>query len=434
MIVRRRRWRLWEGADWRRTLAIIFVAQLFSATGFSIIFPFLPLYVQDLGSTTGLSVELLSGLVFSAQAFTMMLASPLWGALADRHGRKLMVERATFGGAVLLLLMALAQSAEQLVLLRAVQGMITGTVSAANALVAAEAPRERTGFAMGLIQVALWSGISVGPLIGGAMADAFGFRVPFVVTAVLLAGAGLLVWRGVQERFAPSPRIIDQQLSFVAEWRHVISMRGIPLTYAVRFLSGLGRNMITPIAPLFIASLLPATAPVSSYTGLVVGVQSFAATASAVYLGRLGDRIGHRPVLVGSALAAGLFYLPQSLVTEAWQLLALQALTGVASGGIVAAPSALLARFTEPGEEGAVYGLDNSVVAGARAVAPLAGSAVAVGLNMRGTFALSGVIYLAAALLSFLWLPREAAEAERAEAPAAPPSAEARPLDAAADD
>ena len=107
---------------WKRTLTIVVFAQMMTAVGFSSIFPFLPLYVDALGARSGLSVEVLAGLVYSAQAFTMMLASPVWGALADRYGRKLMVQRAMFGGAVLLFLMALVRSAEELVLLRGMQG------------------------------------------------------------------------------------------------------------------------------------------------------------------------------------------------------------------------------------------------------------------------------------------------------------------------
>ncbi|HLF80559.1 MAG TPA: MFS transporter, partial [Anaerolineales bacterium] len=179
--------------SWQRTLYIVFFAQLMTAVGFSSIFPFLPLYVESLGTSTSLSLELLAGLVFSAQAFTMMLASPIWGALADRYGRKVMVERAAFGGAVLLLMMAYVRSAEQLVALRAIQGFVTGTLAASNALVAASVPRERTGYAMGLLQTALGTGVAVGPLIGGAAADAFGYRAAFYLTAALLFLAGLLV-------------------------------------------------------------------------------------------------------------------------------------------------------------------------------------------------------------------------------------------------
>ena len=70
-----------------------------TAVGFSIIFPFLPLYIKELGASSNLGIEFLAGLVFSGQAFTMMIAAPIWGTLADRYGRKIMVERALFGGA-----------------------------------------------------------------------------------------------------------------------------------------------------------------------------------------------------------------------------------------------------------------------------------------------------------------------------------------------
>ncbi len=157
-----------EDAHWMRTLWIMFVAQLLSAVGFSVIFPFLPLYVQHLGSAWHWDIKLLAGLVFSSQAFTMMVASPIWGGLADRFGRKLMVERSLFGGALVLAAMAFVRSAEELVALRALQGLITGIISAANALVAATVPRQRIGYAMGVMQLGLTGGIAVGPLLGGS--------------------------------------------------------------------------------------------------------------------------------------------------------------------------------------------------------------------------------------------------------------------------
>lgn len=420
---------------WQRTLAIVFVAQLASAMGFSIIFPFLPLYVEHLGSSSGLSTELLSGLVISAQAFTMMIAGPIWGALADRYGRKMMFERATFGGAIVMGLMGFAVSAEQLVLLRAIQGVITGTVSAANALVAAQAPRERMGYAMSTIQVGLWSGVALGPLIGGALADAFGFRMPFLLTAVLLAISGALVWRGVREQFTPAPRIIEQHVSFFAEWRRVLGFSGVSVVYVTRFMAALSGSLITPISPLFVASLLGASSSgISTATGLVAGVSSATGTLGGLVLGRMGDRIGHRKILVWSAVAAGLFYLPQAAVGEVWQLIVLQGLFGLASGGLVAAPSALLAHFTPPGAEGAVYGLDNSVTSFGRTLSPMIGSGIAMLVGLRGPFAAAGLTYLAMGLVAFLLLPRRAtlsaaglAPDEAPILPAASPETDALP-------
>lgn len=392
---------------WQRTLYIMFVAQLLTAVGFSVIFPFLSLYVTDLGSQTALSVEFLAGAVFSAQAITMMIASPFWGAVADRYGRKLMVQRAMFGGAVIMLLMGFVRSGEELVLLRALQGMITGTVAAANALVASVAPRRRSGYAMGLLQMGQTTGIAIGPLIGGILADAFGYRQTFILTSFLLLTGGILVFFGVQEKFVPRRQVTAVKPSFLADWRHVFQAEGVILAYSLRFLANLGRVMLVPFAPLFIATLLVDSGRLNTFTGLVIGISAGAGTITAVYLGRLGDRIGHSRVLKWSALAAGLFFLPQSLVTEAWQLLVLQALTGAAAGGIIPAISALLARFTEPGEEGSVYGIDNSIVAGARAAAPLLGSVIAFWFDLRATFVATAVVFLLVSLLAFTRLPAQ---------------------------
>ncbi len=391
--------------SWQRTLAIMFAAQFVSAVGFSNIFPFLPLYVQTLGSRLDLGVELLSGLVISAQAITMMIASPLWGAVADRYGRKLMVERAMFGGAVVLFFMAFARSAEELILLRAIQGLITGTVSAANALVAAVAPRERSGYAMGLLQVGQWAGVAVGPLIGGAIADSLGYRWSFVLTAVLLFLAGVLVHLGVREASDAGRRDRRTSRSFVGDWHHVLSSVGVRWAYLLRFLAGLGNVMIVPIAPLFIQTLVSGPTRLNTLTGLIIGITSGATTATAVYLGRLGDRVGHRRVLLVSSLLVGLFYLPQSLVTSAWQLLALRALTGAAAGGIVPTVGALLAHYSEPGEEGSVFGLDNSILAASRSIAPMLGSSIAVLAGLRATFVATGLLYLATAALVAWRLP-----------------------------
>jgi DHA1 family multidrug resistance protein-like MFS transporter len=393
-------------APWQRTLYIMFIAQLMTAVGYSSIFPFLPLYVQDLGTFTNLSTELLAGLVYSIQAFTMMLASPVWGTLADRYGRKLMVERSLFGGTIILLLMAFVTTAEQLIMLRGIQGLITGTIAAANALVASTVPRKHTGYAMGLMQVGLGAGVALGPLIGGAVADILGYSEAFFITASLLLLAGLLVLFGVKEDFTPPKQEKGERLRFIAEWRHILSTSGVALTYGMRFMSTLGRMMVIPIAPLFIVTLMEDTSRVNTFTGLVIGVSAAATMISAVYLGRLGDRLGQRKILIVCTLLAALLYLPQSMVTAPWQILVLQALVGVALGGIIPALIALLARLTKPGEEGTVYGLDNSINAGARSVAPLLGAAVAASFSLRATFVATALVFLSMGLLVIWRMPR----------------------------
>ena len=396
--------KLFKENSWQRTLYIMLFAQFVSTMGFSMIFPFFPLYVQHLGTNTGLSLEFWAGMVFAVQGATMMVAAPIWGSMADRFGRKLMVERAMFGGAILILWMGFVSSAEELALVRAIQGFVTGVVPAANALVAAAAPRERSGYAMGVLQMGLWSGVAVGPLMGGFMADTWGFRSAFIGTAVLLLFGGILVRVGIKEVFEPKPGQ-GNPFAFWGQWREIISAPGVGLIYTARLLSWLGRTMLVPVLPLFVVTLLPGSDRISTFTGLVVGLAAATGTASAVYLGRLGDRVGHRQILVMSAFTAALFYSLQFFVTEAWHLLLLQALAGAAAGGVMPAISALLSHYTQPGQEGAVYGIDSSVAAAARAVAPMLGAGVAVWIGISGTFIVSGLFFVCAAVMAIRWLP-----------------------------
>ena len=404
--------------SWKITLGIVFVAQVFSAMGFSMIFPFLPLYIDALGSSSGLSTELLAGVVISMQGITMMIAAPIWGVVADRFGRKKMILRAMLGGAVVLALMAFAQNAEQLILLRGVQGIISGTVSANNALIAAATPRERIGFAMGTLQVGLWGGVAVGPLLGGVLADLFGYSIPFLITAVLVLVGGLIISFGIREDFKPPENPMPfRPAAMFGGWQQILAVPGVGMVLFMRFLSGLARSIIIPIAPLFVVSLVAQETEASNtYAGMVLAVSSATATFGAVYLGNLGDRISHRKVLFWCAVAAAVLYVPQVFAGDVWQLLLLQGLAGIAAGGLVAAPSALLSRYTDKGASGAVYGLDNSVWSAAKALAPLFGAAIAMWLGMRATFAASVVAFVLIALAAWYLLPADSPDAARKKA------------------
>ncbi|HEX7005109.1 MAG TPA: MFS transporter [Trueperaceae bacterium] len=389
------------------------VSQLLTAIGFSMIFPFLPNFVNALGSSTGTSLVFWAGAVFSAQALTMMVASPLWGALADRWGRKPMVVRAMFGGAVIILLMGFARSAEELTLLRAVQGLITGTGAAANALIASITPRERSGYAMGVLQTALWSGVAVGPVLGGILADLYGFRVAFVVTAVLLTIGGFLVTFGVHEEFEPAQR---SGKGVLGDWGSILATHGVAVAYATRFTATLGRGLLVPVLPLFIPLIMVGSEGVSTVIGLVIGISSATGTLSAIYLGNLGDRIGHKRVLVWSALVAALAYIPMSLVHHPWQLLVLNALSGAAIGGVMPSISALLTGYSTQSNVGSAFGLDNSVMSASRAVAPLVGVGVASLFGYRSAFIAGSIIYLLTLIVGATWLPRTRERRREAEA------------------
>jgi len=380
---------------WQRNLYVIWVAELVAIAGFSVAMPFLPYYVQDLGITDEAQVALWSGLLFSGQAITMGIFAPIWGSLADRFGRKLMVERAMFAGAILMAAMGFARSVQELLLLRILQGCLTGTVAAATTLVASTAPRQKAGYSLGLLQMAVYVGASAGPMLGGLVADAFGYRVAFWVTGALLFVGGWLVVFFVQEEFQPVRREGSAAGDFVRGLRLVVSSKSLQAAFAVRLLSRLGDRLLVPLLPLFIASLLTG-GQVASIAGLVVGLAAASSAVGAVVLGRVSDRLGQRRVLIASTLAAAAFYVPQFFVTSVVQLALLQAATGLALGGTIASVSAAMAALAPEGRQGAVYGVDASMVSAANAIGPMAGAMLAAAVGLRPTFlCVAGVFVLA---------------------------------------
>jgi DHA1 family multidrug resistance protein-like MFS transporter len=349
---------------------------------------------------------MLSGLIYSVQAVTMTIASPFWGAVADRYGRKLMVVRAGCGGAVVILVMGFVQTAEQLIFLRAVQGLVTGVIAASSAMVAAVAPRERTGYAMGLLQLGLWSGVSAGPLVGGVLSDLVGFRATFVVTAILLFASGASVWWGVEEPFVRSDQVQAGAFGFVKDWRRILSNSKLDLTLVLRFLGAIGRSALEPVLPLFVLLLATNPTRVATATGLVVGAASAASTLTSVYFGKVGDRTGHARVALVCGIGAAVSYAAHLFVGSLWQLLALYAVTGACVGGLLPSLSAMLAENSERGDEGCVYGIDNSVTSAGRTVGPVLGATCALWFSPRATFVLTGLIFGAASLLAALTVCR----------------------------
>ncbi|MFH2006171.1 MAG: MFS transporter [bacterium] len=383
---------------WKRTVRILFVVHLLTAMAFSLVIPFLPFYVRQLGVKTSGEVAFWSGVIFAVPAITMMVSSPLWGWLADRHGRKLMLVRSTVAGMVILALMGFAQNVQQLVLLRALQGALSGYIAASNALVAATIPRERAGESFGFLRTGNWVGTGLGPLLGGVLGEIFGYRQSFWITSGLLFGAAMLVIFGIQENFVAQQK--QKHRGFLAAYRVILTTVGLPRIFTMRFFDSLGRAMIMPILPLFMAFLMGGTKGVATATGLLFGLRALAGSAASIWVGRLGDHIGHGKVVSIAALGMAALYLPQPYVTAPWQLVTLQVLTGVVSVGVIPGIGALLSLYLPEGSSGASFGLESSVDALARTVGPVMGGVIVAGLGYRSLFHIVVAAFLGVALLA----------------------------------
>ena len=395
---------------WLVTLIVVSLAQALGTGGISLVYPFLPLYVQTLRDAHFISPELLAGIVIAAPPLVGAIATPFWGRLADQFGRKKMVMRALFGASIILALMGFAQTAFALIVLRALQGFTSGIIAANMALVAGESPRERIGFALGTLQVGLFGGVAIGPMIGGVLAERFGFQVPFFFTSAMLILAGFLVTFGVRETYIPpaNARLDLNPGKMIRAWGSILRIRGVKTVYSLRFLNGFAQRSLMPIAPLFVLVLLPGAVATgaSGYAGLVLTVSAVTTTAGSLILGWLSDKWGYRNILVFASLLAVLFYIPQAFVTDIAQLLLLQGLAGFAAGGVLSAPAAMLANFTSLGDEGSVYGLDASVSSFANGMAPLTASIIASLFGLRTVFAVVALYYLAILFIGAQFLPK----------------------------
>ena len=231
---------------WRKNLYVLWGTQFLAMAGMNLVVPFLPFYVRELGVSDPDALARWSGLVFAGPFFLSFLATPVWGALGDRHGRKIMIVRAIFGLALSQVLIGFSQDVYQLFFFRIVQGAISGFIAAALAMVSTNTPRDRMGYAMGFLQSSSAAGTVLGPFLGGVLADLIGYREIFFVTASLCVIGGVVVITMVHEttsleRQSAGSRVLEN-------YRLMVSDRRLRL---VAFALVAGQTSVLMVEPLF---------------------------------------------------------------------------------------------------------------------------------------------------------------------------------------
>ncbi|MGH2443100.1 MAG: MFS transporter [Chloroflexota bacterium] len=382
---------------WRRTLTITAFAQVLSILGFSFVVPFLPLYLQKLGVHGVSSVTLWAAIMSGGTALGMTIASPIWGVLADRHGRKIMVVRAMFSAALIIGLMAFVQNVYQLLILRTVQGMFTGTVSAAQALVASQSPRERMGFSLGVMQTSVFVGNAMGPVIGGLVAEQLGFRHSFFISGLILMTGGVVVSLFVHEEMVavehrPARGGFFKGLGEALHAPMLLSM--IAAIFTVQF----AVTVIYPVLPQFVQYLQGPGGHAAAATGLILTSVGAAGALSSLLTGWLSDHMDYRTILIVASLAAAALEVPQYFVNATWQLLILRVGVGLALGAMLPSASAMVASLVPAERRGTAYGLMASANAMGFAAGPLTAAGVVAAINIRAVFPTAAVLLVVIAI------------------------------------
>lgn len=382
---------------WRKNLYVLCGTQFLAMMGMNLVVPFLPFFIRQLGISNPDDLARWSGLVFSGTFMTAFIATPLWGALGDRHGRKLMVVRALFGLAIAQLLIGFSQNVVQLFLFRLLQGALSGFIASTLALVSTTTPREKIGYALGLLQSSTAAGAVIGPFIGGVLADLIGYREIFFVVAGLSFIGGFVVIRSVREvgDLLGDKRPISPLHNFRLMFRDK-QLRIVGLTLLIAQMS---IQMIEPIFALFIESFKTETKYLSTLTGSIFAIAGVFMVISAPWWGKRNDRLGFKRNLIFAVTGTGVAYSLHLVVPNLFGLTALRALLGFTRGGIVPALYSLTSLHAPTDRKSGMIGIASSLTILGNMLGPLIGGMVGGHFGIPMCFVLSSVLLLLTSLM-----------------------------------
>ena len=379
--------------SWKVNLISVWFGCFFTGLAISQNLPFLPLYVAQLGVTSHEALSMWSGLTFSITFLISAIVSPLWGSLADRKGRKLMLLRASLGMAVAILLQAFATNVWQLLILRGVMGLTSGYIPNAMALVASQVPRERSGWALSTLSTAQISGVIGGPLMGGFLADHFGLRTVFFITAILLVVSFLvtlfLIKEGARPKISKAQRLSGKAVFSTLPYPGLVISLFVT-TMVIQLCNG----SVGPILALFIQSMTPDSSNIAFLSGLIAAIPGVSALMSAPRLGKLGDRIGTARILMATLVCAVVLFFAMSFVTSPLQLGVLRFLLGFADGAMLPAVQTLLLKYSSDQVTGRIFGYNQSFMYLGNVVGPLMGASVSAMAGFRWVFVATALVVL----------------------------------------
>ena len=384
---------------WKRTVYISLVCVFCTAFGVSQLAPILPLYFHDLGVQTPEAMSLWSGLATGATYIIVCLAAPFWGRVADKKGRKITLIRSSFGMALCNVLIAFQTTPEGVVLIRLIQGLVSGFYSASITLIASETPIERTGWALGLLASANLAGSLIGPLLGGYIADTVGIRNDFIIVGALMGLAGVLATIFIHENYVPKPN--PEKLSIrklkeqIPEFNSIVALCVASFIYAICIMS------LQPVISVYIKGIVPSdTENLAFIAGAVFSAMGIAQLMSSSPLGKLVDKIGPRKVLVVSLIYVGVLNIPQAYVSDVYQLALIRFLQGFGLGGMLPALNTYLSSKTPREFTGQVFSYNQSCLFFGYFLGSVGGASLMAWLGFTTLFWVSGGLFI----ISALWI------------------------------
>ncbi|WP_339177910.1 multidrug efflux MFS transporter [Bacillus sp. FSL R5-0560] len=382
----------------------MWLANFFVSASTTMIIPFLSLYIETLSTFSNGFVQRWSGYVFGITFLMAFLVSPFWGRFGDKRGYKKILLTTGIGIAVSILLMGFVTSVYQLFFLRMAMGLVTGFIPTSLAMISAQTPKSSAGKTLGTLQMGQVSGSLFGPLLGGVLADHFGFTYTFFITSFVIFLAVLLVLFGVKEQ--PLTEKMNKRQSYTRKevLSYIFQQPALWVMMLLTMLIQTGNFSIQPLLALYVNEL-HGPANLAFFSGMAFSATGLGSLLLARKWGDLGDRYGHRRILIGLLIAASLFFIPQALASSFSVLLVFRFLFGMAMGGLLPCITAAI-RVQAPGSiQGEVLGYNVSFRFLGNVLGPLLGGIISSHFNISAAFYVTAFLFFAGACL--LWIMKK---------------------------
>lgn len=375
--------------SWKGILTILTCNVVLMSASYTMLIPFLPMYlIQELGVEAA-QVNLWSGLVFSATFVVSAVMAPIWGKMADKKGKKLMAVRSSMGLALTYFFGGLVSSPVELLLVRVFQGFAAGLWAAELAIMSTVAPKEKLGMSLGVMQAALTGGGVIGPLLGGVLAQLFGMRMSF-----FFAAASLFIITLVTVFFVPEPKP-EARGEAETKPQDAPSLLKTPIIRRMLVYSAVVQMVILilqPILTIYVAELQKSMDNIVMIAGFVFSLGGIAGAISAPLWGRYGQRCGFLRALRLALICAGAVMMTQSLPDTLVPFATLQFVCGLFFAGIYPSINALLARNTQAAYRGRVFGMMFSAQQVGSMAGPLLGGLLGTYIGLKSVFLFAGFL------------------------------------------
>ncbi|MDO4912516.1 MAG: MFS transporter [Lactobacillus sp.] len=364
--------------------------------GYSMTMPFVSLFMSELHNYSKVELNLYAGLAFAATFIAQSLMAPVWGSLADRKGRKLMCLRASGVMSFTIFITGLATGAWYIIIMRFIQGLFSGYINNATALIAGETPHKRSGWVISQMLTASTAGTLLGPLIGGVLTSAIGhilpgawqYRCSFFITGFLMFLVFISTLTFVHEEFTPIEK--DKMQPMMSLLKSLPDLKLVILMFFTTMIVQSSTLSVDPIVSLYVKSLIPHSPYIVIIAGIVAAAPGLGTLIASRQMGHKLDEIGPLKALKIGLLVATILFIPMGFTNSPLVLAGLRFLLGIAAVALIPAAQTVLTLSTPKEAFGRIFSYNQAFQALGSVMGSLMGSTVSGFLSFRDVFWITG--------------------------------------------